>query len=181
MRHRHLIVLMLSCAALAAPATASARDPFIVPVGVTATGFGPYVEQPGRNGVAPLVRAFGDPSSTVLGRGGSTCTLRWTALGIRALVTNFGQQFSPCLRGIFSEARLTDRRWHTAAGIRRGSSERAARAVSKRRCTLARCGVSGYALGLHPSDCAGGDVPSVVAEVRDAKVVALRVYSRGCE
>jgi hypothetical protein len=34
---------------------------------------------------------------------------------------------------------------------------------------------------LHPSDRAGGPVPSVVAEVRDARVAALRVYSHGCE
>ena len=175
----------LSCLVLAAtcaPAAASAaRAPFLVPVSATATGFGPFVEQPGRNGVRPLVQAFGDPSSTVLGRGGTTCTLRWSRLGIRALVTNFGQAFSPCLRGIFSEARLTDGRWHTASGVRPGSRESAAKRVSKRRCTRARCGITGYALGLHPSDCAGGLVPSVIAEVRDGKVAALRVRSHGCE
>jgi hypothetical protein len=31
--------------------------------------------------------------------------------------SNFGQAFSPCLRGYFTQARLTDRRWHTRAGM----------------------------------------------------------------
>ena len=171
--------LALGCAGVSA--ASAARDPFVVPVSVGFTGFGPFVERPGENGVRPLVRAFGNPSSTVLQRGGTSCVLRWSARGIRAFVTNYGQPFSPCLRGIFVEARLTDRRWHTTAGVRPGSPESAAREVSKRRCTRDRCGVTGYALGLHPSDCAGGLVPSVIAEVREGKVVALRVYSRGCE
>ena len=128
----------------------------------------------------PLVRAFGDPSSTVL-QNASSCVPRWSALGIRAQVTNFGQAFSPCLRGYFTQTRLTDRRWHTRAGIRPGSAEAAARAVSKRRCTRDRCGITGYALGLRRSDCAGGLVPSVIAEIRNRKVATLRVNSRGCE
>jgi hypothetical protein len=182
-RRRLPFVVALAAAALLVSAAAAhaARAPFLVPVSAGATGFGPFVEKPGANGVRPLVRAFGNPSSTVLQDGGSVCILRWSALGIRANVTNFAQPFSPCLRGIFSQARLTDRRWHTSAGIHPGSSERAAKAVSKRRCTRERCGVTGYALGLHPSDCAGGLVPSVIAEIRNRKVAALRVNSRGCE
>ncbi|MEA2270034.1 MAG: hypothetical protein QOC64_2644 [Solirubrobacteraceae bacterium] len=178
------LLATLSCllvGAVCVTAASAARDQFLVPVSAGATGFGPFVERPGENGVRPLVRAFANPSSTVLQRGGASCVLRWTPLGIRAHVTNFGQPFSPCLRGIFTQARLTDRRWHTTAGIRPGSSERDARRVSKRRCTRDRCGITGYALGLHHSDCAGGLVPSVIAEVRDAKVAALRVNSRGCE
>lgn len=130
-----LALVVVLAAAACAPAASAAREPFLVPVSAKATGFGPFVENLGRNGVRPLVRAFGNPSSTVLGKGGSSCTLRWTPLGIRAVVTNFGQPFSPCLRGFFAEARLTDRRWHTAAGVRPGSLERAARTASKRRCT----------------------------------------------
>ena len=182
-RRRLALAVGVACAVLTAtlaPVASGARDPFLVPVSATATGFGPFVERPGQNGVRPLVRAFGDPSSTVL-QNASSCVLRWTAIGVRAQVTNFGQAFSPCLRGYFSQARLTDRRWHTRAGVRPGSSESAARAVSKRRCTRERCGITGYALGLHRSDCAGGLVPSVIAEVRDRRVVALRVNSRGCE
>lgn len=49
-----------------------------------------------------------DPSSMVL-QNASSCVLRWSALGVRAQVTNLGQAFSPCLRGIFSQARLTPR------------------------------------------------------------------------
>lgn len=71
-----------SAAAIAAPAAPGAREPFLVPVSASATGFGPFVEQPGRNGVRPLVRAFGNPSSTVLARDTFTCTLRWTRLGV---------------------------------------------------------------------------------------------------
>jgi hypothetical protein len=182
-RRRLALVVVAASAVLTAtlvPAASAARDPFLVPVSATATGFGPFVERPGQNGVRPLVRAFGNPSSTVL-QNASSCVLRWRALGVRAQVTNFGQAFSPCLRGIFTQARLTDRRWHTSAGVRPGSPESAAKAVSKRRCTRERCGITGYALGLHPSDCAGGLVPSVIAEIRDRKVAALRVNSRGCE
>jgi hypothetical protein len=175
-----VVVAGAALAATLAPAAGAARDPFLVPVSATATGFGPFVEKPGDNGVRPLVRAFGNPSSTVL-QNASSCVLRWTALGVRAQVTNFGQAFSPCLRGIFTQARLTDRRWHTRAGVRPGSPESAAKAVSRRRCTRDRCGITGYALGLHRSDCAGGLVPSVIAEIRTRKVAALRVNSRGCE
>jgi hypothetical protein len=183
-RPRRIFVAVLEClasAAFCAPTASAARPPFLVPVSASATGFGPFVEQPGRNGVRPLVRAFGDPTSTRLDASGTSCTLRWTRLGVRALVTNFGQGFSSCLRGIFSEARLTDRRWHTSAGVHPGSSASAARAISKRRCTRQTCGVTGYALGLHPSDCAGGLVPSVIAEVLRGTVTALRVRSHGCE
>jgi len=174
------VVAYAAVATVLAPAAGAARDPFVVPVTAGKTGFGPFVEKPGSNGVRPLVRAFGDPSSTVL-QNASACVLRWSAPGIRAQVTNFGQAFSPCRRGIFSQARLTDRRWHTSAGVRPGSPESAAKVVSERRCTRDRCGITGYALGLHPSDCAGGLVPSVIAEIRDRNVVALRVNSRGCE
>jgi hypothetical protein len=182
-RSARQVVALLAAILLAAGFTSAARavrDPFLVPVSARATGFGPFVEKPGRNSVRPLVRAFGNPSSTVLDSR-SSCTLRWSRLGVHVRVTNFGQAFSPCLRGIFVQARLTDRRWHTTAGVHQGSPESAARNVSKRRCTRSSCGVTGYALGLHPSDCAGADAPSVVAEVGAAKVTALRVYSHGCE
>jgi hypothetical protein len=165
---------------LLAPATSAARAAFLVPVNAQSTGFGMFVETLGGNGVGPLQSAFGIPSSTAFSRGLRQCTLRWASLGIRARVSNFGRPFSPCRRGYFVEARLADPRWHTAAGLRPGSSESAAREASKRRCTRARCGITGYALNLDRNSCDGVRRPSVIAEVRERTVVALRVRARGC-
>src|ERR1044072_6930646 len=91
-----------------------------------------------------------------------------------------GQGADPCGKGTFVNARLSDKRWHTSAGIRVGSSERAAQRVSKRSCGDA-CEFPRYVLGLHPNDCAAQQTPSVIAQVHDGKVVALRVLTHGCE
>src|SRR5215218_9953520 len=91
---RFSLAMALICGVLMGSATAAngARDPFVVPVSAGTTGFGPFVEKIGENGVCPLVRAFGNPSSTVL-QNASSCVLRWVALGVRAQGTNFGQPF----------------------------------------------------------------------------------------
>lgn len=163
----------------AAGVAAAARDPFLVPVSENATGFGPFREGGTRSSAAALRAAFGRPTA-VLRHGDARCTLRFRAVGVVAHLTTFGQDLNPCTRGYFANARLSDRRWHTSAGIRPGSRERAARRASKRLCGDA-CEFPGYVLGLHRSDCAGRLVPSVVAQVRDGRVVALRVLTRGCE
>ena len=169
----------LACLALAIAAAAATRDPFLVPVSEKATGFGPFREGGTQTSRAALRAAFGAPTGVVRDTK-HQCTLRWKAVGVVAHLTTYGQPIDPCTKGYFTNARLSDRRWHTRAGIRPGSSERAARRASKRSCGDA-CEFPGSVLGLHPSDCAGAQVPSVVAQVHDGRVVALRVLTHGCE
>jgi hypothetical protein len=172
-----LLVVALACAA-SATAGAEPRDAFLVPVSAEHTGFGTFREGGTRTSAAALRFSFGQPTRTVKGR--TRCTFHWKAIGVVAHLTTYGQRIDPCKKGYFVNARLSDERWHTFAGIRPGSSERAARRRSKRSCGDA-CEFPGYVLGLHPSDCAGGQVPSVVAQVHDGRVVALRVLTHGCE
>jgi hypothetical protein len=108
------------------------------------------------------------------------CTLRWTRIGLRADFAAFGPG-DPCTKGTFVEADLTQRRWVTTNGIRRGTPERRVREVAKRECTRNTCGVRGYALELHLSECAAEKVPGVIAVVRDGRVRKLVVRWRGCE
>jgi len=162
----------------AGSAAAASRHPFLVPVSAAATGFGPFREGGTQSSASALRQAFGKPTAIV--KNSARCTYRWKAVGVVAHLTTYGQPIDPCTKGYFVNARLSDRRWHTGAGIRPGSSERAARRASKRSCGDA-CEFAGYVLGLHPSDCAGAQVPSVVAQVHDGRVVALRVLTHGCE
>jgi hypothetical protein len=177
-RYAGVLVTALACLPVAA-AVAAARDPFLVPVSAQATGFGPFREGGTATSAVALRTAFGKPGTTVR-NGKDQCTMRWKAVGVVAHLTTFGQTNDPCRKGTFVNARLSDRRWHTSAGIRPGSTESAARRASKRLCGDA-CQFPGYVLGLHPNDCAAAQTPSVVAEVRSGKVSALRVLTHGCE
>jgi hypothetical protein len=178
MRRIALLATTIACLPVAV-GVAAARDPFLVPVSAKATGFGPFREGGSQTSATALRKAFGKPTSIVKNSAGA-CTYRWKAVGVVAHLTTFGQRIEPCTKGYFANARLSDKRWHTGAGIRPGSTERAARRASKRLCGDA-CEFPGYVLGLHPSDCAGAQVPSVVAQVHDGRVVALRVLTHGCE
>ena len=174
-----LIAALFSCLPTAA-AVAAARDPFLVPVSANATGFGPFREGGTASSAGALRAAFGKPTATVR-NSKDQCTMRWKAVGVVAHLTSYGQPMdSVCRQGFFINARLSDKRWHTSAGIRPGSAERAARRVSKRSCGDA-CQFPGYVLGLHPNECAAAQTPSVIAEVRDGKVSSLRVLTHGCE
>jgi hypothetical protein len=175
-RRTAVLAAALACVQVAG-AVAAARDPFLVPVSERATGFGPFRE--GGPSAAALRAAFGKPTAVVR-NGKGQCTMRWKAVGVTAHLTTFGQPIQPCAEGYFAHARLSDRRWHTSAGIRPGSTERAARRVSKQSCGDA-CEFPGYVLGLHRNDCAATRTPSVIAQVHDGKVVALRVFTHGCE
>jgi hypothetical protein len=148
-------------------------------VSAKATGFGPFRESTSQTSAVALRTAFGRPTTTAR-NSPQSCTMRWKAVGVVAHLTTYGQRIDPCTQGYFVNAKLSDKRWHTGAGIRPGSTERAARRVSKRSCGDA-CEFPGYVLGLHPSDCAAQQVPSVVAQVRDGRVVALRVLTHTCE
>jgi hypothetical protein len=178
MRRTALLVTLVGCLAVPAVAVA-ARDPFLVPVSEQATGFGPFRESGTATSAAALRAAFGKPTTTVR-NSKDQCTLRWKAFGVVAHLTTFGQPIDVCTKGYFVNARLSDKRWHTSAGIRPGSTERAAQRVSKRSCGDA-CEFPGYVLGLHRNDCAATRIPSVVAEVRSGRVSALRVLTHGCE
>ena len=174
-----LLVTALACLPLAL-AVAAARDPFLVPVSEKATGFGPFREGGEQTSRAALTAAFGKPTGVVRNNK-DQCTLRWKAVGVVAHLTSYGQPMdNVCTKGYFVNARLSDKRWHTSAGIRPGSTERAAQRVSKRSCGDA-CEFPGYVLGLHPNDCAAMQTPSVIAQVQDGRVVALRVLTHGCE
>ena len=177
-RTTSLLAAALVCLPIAI-ALAATRDPFLVPVSAKATGFGPFREGGSQTSRAALRAAFGKPTAVVK-NSSSQCTLRWKAVGVVAHLTTFGQGTDPCGKGTFVNARLSDKRWHTSAGIRVGSSERAAQRVSKRSCGDA-CEFPGYVLGLHRNDCAAARTPSVIAQVHDGKVVALRVLTHGCE
>jgi hypothetical protein len=172
-------VVVAICTAAVGTARA-ARDPFLVPVSAKATGFGPFREGGTATSAVALRAAFGTPTATVR-NSKDQCTIRWKAVGVVAHLTSYGQPMaSVCRQGYFVNARLSDRRWHTSAGIRPGSTERAAQRASKRSCGDA-CQFPGYVLGLHPNDCAAAQTPSVIAQVHDGKVVALRVLTHGCE
>ena len=179
LRNAALLAALLGSLA-AAGAAAAARDPFLVPVSAQATGFGPFREGGTATSAAALRTAFGKPTATVR-NSKDQCTIRWKAVGVVAHLTSYGQPMdNVCRQGYFVNARLSDKRWHTSAGIRPGSTERAAQRVSKRSCGDA-CQFPGYVLGLHPNECAAAQTPSVIAEVRDGKVSALRVLTHGCE
>ncbi len=179
MRRTAVLAAALACLPLAL-AAAAARDRFLVPVSAKATGFGPFREGGTATSAVALSTAFGRPTAKVR-NSKDQCTYRWKAVGVVAHLTSFGQQMRDvCTQGYFVNARLSDKRWHTSAGIRPGSTERAAQRASKRSCGDA-CQFPGYVLGLHPNDCAGAQTPSVIAEVRDGKVSALRVLTHGCE
>lgn len=156
---------------------------FLVATGGKHARFGAFTDAfPGPNSAARLRSAFGTP--TRIGRTSFGCVMRWRGLGLRAELTNYGQALNPCTDGYFVRAKLTNRRWHTRAGVRRGSRARKARRSAKRFCTPRRpaCnGMRGYVLGQHRSDCAGVKVPSVIAAVKHRRVTALFVFTHGCE
>ena len=184
-------VLVLALAALAAaPAAAQAGDDdrFLVPVGKSASGFGAFEQRAGDgNDVPELLETLGPTSSRERSRGGTTCVLRWKAIGVTATVVQFGAAdppaVSPCRNGMWTFAKLTDRRWHTRRGVRPGSSERAARRAARGCRTLRgeRCALRPVTLDTFVAECGGVEIPAVRAVVRKARVAWLEVRWRGCE
>ena len=164
-----------------APAVSAARPAFLVPTSPAHTGFGPFTEF-GGNSVDALVAAFGTAAST-RHDGSTSCRMAWPELGVSVKLTTYGQEIDPCTSGYFLAAVLRDARWHTRSGIHPGSRSRRARRASLRTCDQRSCpGVaSGYALGLHTSDCAAGRFPGVVAHIVRRRVAYLQVLTHGCE
>jgi len=170
-----LLVVML---ALAVFAPAASATNFLIPTGNASKGFGDFRE--GQGDRDALRAALGTPTSIDAGVNG--CILRYASVGVTVMMGSYGLG-APLCDSYFFWARLTDRRWHTAAGVHVGSSSAAARrAAHGRRCgsTCAK-GVSGYVLARHRSECAPGLWPRVVAETRGHRVRALVVFTSGCE
>lgn len=167
------------CTSLPAPAQAASGE-FFVPTGKR-TGFGAFEES--RNSPAALRNAFGRPANERVDSYGFTCVMNWPEIGVVAELVAFGSASAPCAEGVFVEARLTDPRWHTASGVRPGGPKSAARRASLRRCTprVIGCGLTGYALELHPIACASTLAAGVLAQVRGDRVMALIVRWRSCE
>jgi hypothetical protein len=175
------VVAVLICASLCVAMSGVAlatQGKFFVPTG-RRTGFGAFQESP--DSVAALRRAFGAPSTERFGEYDS-CVQAWPQLGLVVSLVAFGSSITDaCKEGVFYEARLTDPRWHTATGVHPGGSRASARRASIRRCTRTDCGITGYALELHRTDCALPLVPGVIAHVRGSRVTSLIVRWRGCE
>ena len=157
-RSTALLGAALACLPLAIAGAAATRDPFLVPVSQQATGFGPFREGGPQSSRAALRAAFGSATGIVRDSK-DQCTLRWKAVGVVAHLTSYGQPMANvCTQGYFVNARLSDRRWHTSAGIRPGSTERAAQRVSKRSCGDA-CEFPGYVPGPAPQRLRRGTGP----------------------
>jgi hypothetical protein len=173
-------VLALSIWATQAMEVAGASNgKFFVPTGKR-TGFGAFQEGP--HSVAALKRAFGPPSTEKVDKY-SSCVMAWPEIGVVVGLAAFGDVYDACREGVFYEARLTDPRWHTASGVHPGGRKGAARRASLRRCTRRTlgCGITGYALELHRTDCARSRSAGVIAHVRGDEVVSLIVRWRSCE
>jgi hypothetical protein len=153
---------------------------FFVPTGQRG-GFGQFHD--GRSSAAALRYAFGAPTSERVDSSGYTCTFSWPEIGVVAELVSFGSAGYPCDEGVFVSARLTDPRWHTATGVHPGGPRGAARRAALRRCAhdTIGCGITGYALELHRTDCASGLTAGVIAHTRGARVVFLTVRWRACE
>jgi hypothetical protein len=183
-RRRHgygsATVALLICATVCAVAAGSAHAAegrFFVPTGER-TGFGAFQESPDSAGA--LRRAFGPPTTEKPGDFGS-CVQAWPRLGVVVTLAAFGSVTDACTEGSFYEARLTDPRWHTATGVHPGGSRASARRAALRRCSPLDCGITGYALELHRTDCSSTPSAGVIAHVRGSRIASLIVRWRLCE
>lgn len=172
--------LLIGAAIAAGGAQARAGGEFFVPTGER-TGFGAFEES--RNSPAALRRAFDQPASERVEDHGHTCRMAWPEIGAVVQLVAFGTASAPCSEGVFVEARLDDPRWHTASNVHPGSGKGVARRASVRRCTQRTigCGITGYALELHPTACATTLSAGVIAHVRGDRVASLIVRWRSCE
>ena len=152
---------------------------FLVPTDARHTGFGSFHETGNSGTLSRLEAAFGTPEAGAIIHT-TGCRLFWPTLGIDTTLTTYGQPIDPC-DGYFLQARLTDPRWHTLQGVHPGGSEADARKFSVRSCTMSRCGMTGYVLGQHRSECSVGLSATVIAQTRRGRVSALLVLSHICE
>lgn len=183
-----LLAAMFLFFALAGGSSARAEaSDFLVHTGDN-FGFGDY---PGSSGSwvsdpQGLRDAFGAPSR-VEHTGQRQCEMVWSNLGLRVSLTAFGSETQACSHGSFISALLTDRRWHTPDRVRVGSTRRSARRkadiVCGGRSLTPRyyCPMAGFIYGTHQTDCASQRSPNVIARTSRRRVVALIVFSHGCE
>ena len=176
-----MVLAVLIATALAA--SASARDPRLVPVKAGQTGFGAFEENFTVPAAAGLRAAFGEPEA-VSSPTGFTCFFSWPSQGIyNAELAAFGGTTDACTNGSFISAVLTDPSWHTPRGVHPGGPAKAAKKQAVAKCTRkAHCfGPGGWVLGMHRSECAAAKVPSVIARVSGGLVSRLVVLTHGCE
>jgi hypothetical protein len=188
-----VLAIAVACGLALVPALAAADagvedgDAYLVRVSAATPAMFDVFNERGFAGNAAegLREAFADPNSAIHSRRRGTCTMRWSPIGLRAVLTNYGQAGNPCDTGYFLEAHLTGSRWHTPKGLRIGSAASVARRQAVCGRGRLRCQTQGYpkgyVLGVHRIDCARGLFPNVIAVVRRAKVVSLWVYTHGCE
>jgi hypothetical protein len=161
---------------------------FLVRTGESQSGFGPFTESfdGSESGADRLRAAFGPPtrSGDVSER---SCELIWSDLGIRASLAAFGSTHNPCRNGTFTQAILTDKRWHTPDRVRVGSSRRKAKRESIHTCDSTGftggiyCPITGYVFGTHRTDCSQGRSPNVMAHTSRRRVLTLVVFWHSCE
>jgi hypothetical protein len=179
-----VLVIATSCFIATATAPAAFADDYLVHRWGKAQ-IGSFVETWQGNDPDHMNAAFGLPNSSTQTDNAFVCTKKWNSLGMSVEFWIFAANAaSPCDAGLFGRAHLTASRWHTSNGISPGVKASKAKAKSVATCGDAprhRCGAKGYILSVHNSDCAGGNVPSVVARVRDGKVSSLIVNTTGCE
>lgn len=167
------------------PPTANRADAkFVVPVTRSRSGFGPFREGAGSESASKLRSVYGKPSRTArIHQYG--CRMHWPRIGLVVRLTTYGLAEGPCTNGFFEGASLTDRRWHTSSGVHPGSRARLAKRHAVRNCLHSdsyKClGAKGYVLGLHPSECAAGLYPTVMAQVKHGRVRTLEVFKHSCE
>jgi hypothetical protein len=181
-RSLRCVAVLAVMIATALTASASARDPRLVPVKAGQTGFGAFQESFTVPAAAGLRAAFGEPE-TVSSPMGFTCLFGWPSLGIYNVeLAAFGGTTDACTNGSFISAVLTDPSWHTPRGVHPGGPAKAAKKQAVAKCARkVSCQGGGWVLGMHHSECAAAKVPSVVARVSGALVARLVVFSHGCE
>jgi hypothetical protein len=176
------VLALVLVGALALASTASARDPRLVPVKASQTGFGAFEENFSAPSPPALTAAFGQPEA-VTRPTSLSCQFAWPSLGIfNVELAAFGTVTDACANGTFQSAVLTDPSWHTGSGIHPGGPAKAAKKRAVAKCTVqVSCQGGGYVLGTHHSDCAAAKVANVVARIRGGRVRSLEVFSHGCE
>lgn len=178
------LTAVLFAASLAAPSLAGADDHIVGLWGDARIGN--FTETWQGDDPEHLDSAFGPSTSHTYTLQGFGCKKTWSPIGMKVEFWIFGGAVHPdaCTDGLFGRAQLTSSIWHTHNGISPGVKASKAKKVAVAKCGDAprhHCGASGYILSVHRADCAGGNVPSVVARVHNGKVSSLIVNTTGCE
>lgn len=125
------------------------------------------------NAIRRAINVFGNEDGIECSQ--TTSTLDWSKLGLEMTFTLLPPSGAgACYRGAFEQARITGRRWRTAAGLRVGASFAAMRRLYPRARRESDYGAPGVTWGLVPNLN-----PSLQAVVRRGRVAFFRVYRYG--